>query len=305
VALRRAPLVRETAASQKAALAHAGRALARRPADPLARELRGSVLFTQALSAVDSTGQTARVDAAERDLRAAVAADSTLASGWNRLSQVLRYRGRAAESEALARRALDEDAWLEDADGILARLYFSALYAADYPRARALCGEGNRRYPANWRFVECSLTLMRADSTRTATPAAVRELLADLERLDPTDRARRQGRAYSPVFRLAVGAAALARAGETDSARALLARAQNAAAADPATRVSLAYDEAVVYLRLGRPDTARALLEWSFTRRPAQRAFAARDPVLRGLAATPRAGRAAGRAAAPPPRPPS
>jgi Flp pilus assembly protein TadD len=75
-------------------------------------------------------------------------------------------------------------------------------------------------------------------------------------------------------------AAVLARAGKTDSARAVLARARAVASRDPELRLSLAYDEAYVYLLLGRPDTARALLEWTFTRRPSQRTFAARDPLF-------------------------
>jgi DNA-binding SARP family transcriptional activator/TolB-like protein len=280
IALRRAPLVRGTAASRVAALAYAQRALARRPDDPLARELRGNVLFDQALATVDSAGQAARVAGAERDLRAAVAAEPTLASGWNRLSQVLRYQGRAAESEVLTRRALQEDAWLEDANVILARLYFAALYAADYPRARALCAQGGRRFPADWRFVECRLTLLRAAPSRPADADAVRALLTELDRVDPPDHARRDGRPYSPAFRRAVAAAVLARAGQTDSARAMLARARREAGGDPAVRLSLAYDEAAVYQLMGHPDTARALLEWTFTRRPAQRAFAARDPLF-------------------------
>jgi tetratricopeptide (TPR) repeat protein len=302
VARQRAPLVRETHAARRAALAYAGRALARRPGDPLALELRGTVLFEQALDAVGDTGQTARVAAAERDLRAAVAAEPTLASAWYRLSHVLRYLGRTAESDALAQRALDEDAWLDEADDILDNLYFSALRAADYPRARARCDQGRARFPGDARFVECGLTLMRADPSRPADASEVRTLLAELERLDPAERARRQGYGYRPIFRLAVAAAVLARGGQTDSARAMLARARKEAAADPQLRVSLAYDEAIVYLRLGHPDSARALLEWNFRRRPANRAFAARDPLLRGMAASPPADRGAPTAPGPPRR---
>ncbi|MFL5382650.1 MAG: BTAD domain-containing putative transcriptional regulator [Longimicrobiaceae bacterium] len=281
IALQRAPLQHAGSAGADTALAFAERALAREPGNPLALELRGTVLFTQATGAVDSTGQGARVDAAERDLRAAVAAEPGLASAWNKLSQVLRYRGRAAESAAMARRALQEDAYLAEADAILSRLYFGALYAADYREARALCGRGAERFPGDWRFVECRLTLMRADPSRPPDPAAAARLLAELGRLDPPDRARRAGRAYAPLFRQAVAAAILARAGQTDSARAMLARARAAASGDAELRVSLAYDEAYVYLLLGQPETARALLEWSFTRRPSQRAFAARDPLFR------------------------
>ncbi|HEX8211696.1 MAG TPA: BTAD domain-containing putative transcriptional regulator [Longimicrobium sp.] len=301
IALQRGPLLHDPAAGADTALAFAERALARQPGNPLALELRGTVFFTQAVGGVDSTGQAARVDAAERDLRAAVAAEPGLASAWNKLSQVLRYRGRTAESAAMARRALQEDAYLAEANAILSRLYFAALYAADYREARALCDRGAERFPGDPRFVECRLTLMRADPSRPADPAAATRLLAELKRLDPPERARRAGRAYAPVFRLAVAAAVMARAGQTDSARAMLARARAAASGDAELRLSLAYDEAYVYLLLGQPETARALLEWSFTRRPSQRAFAARDPLFRRLPAGPEGPRAGGPAPRLPP----
>ncbi|HEV7589875.1 MAG TPA: BTAD domain-containing putative transcriptional regulator [Longimicrobium sp.] len=284
-ALQRVPLLHAGDLGVVPALAFADRALARERGNPLALELRGTVLFTQAVNAVDSAGQAARVDAAERDLRAAVAAEPGLASAWNKLSQVLRYRGRSAESDAMARRALQEDAYLAEAGAILSRLYFGALYAADYREARALCDRGAERFPGDFRFVECRLTLLRADPSRAPDPAAAARLLAELDRLDPPERARRAGRAYAPLFRQAVAAAVMARAGQTDSARAMLARARAAASGDAELRLSLAYDEAYVYLLLGRPDTARALLDWTFTRRPSQRAFAARDPLFRRGAA--------------------
>jgi len=298
IALQRGPLQHDAAVGADTALAFADRALARERGNPLALELRGTVLFTQAVNALDSAGQSARVDAAERDLRAAVAAEPGLAGAWNKLSQVLRYRGRSAESDAMARRALREDAYLAEAGAILSRLYFGALYAADYTEARALCARGAERFPGDPRFVECRLTLMRADPSRPPDPAAATRLLAELDRLDPPERARRAGRAYAPVFRLAVAAAVMARAGQTDSARAMLTRARAAASGDAELRLSLAYDEAYVYLLLGQPETARALLDWSFTRRPSQRAFAARDPLFRRA----RAGGEGPRAGAPAPR---
>jgi tetratricopeptide (TPR) repeat protein len=305
VALRRAAAER-AAGGRDSALAFATRALRREPGNPLALELRGNVLFAHALATVDSAGQGRRVEEAERDLRAAVAADPGLASAWYRLSILVKYRGRPAESDALARRALQADAYLVEADDLLSRLFFSAQFTGDYPEAWSLCAQGRQRFPRDWRFVECRLTLLRADTARAPDAAAALGALGELERMDPPDRARRAGRAYAPLFRRAVAAAVLARAGQRDSARAMLARARAAAGADPELRLSLAYDEAYVYLMLGRPDSARALLEWSFTRRPAQRAFAARDPLFSGLAASGPAG-PAGPTAAPasgsPPRP--
>ncbi|HET7233720.1 MAG TPA: BTAD domain-containing putative transcriptional regulator, partial [Longimicrobium sp.] len=241
--------------AEASALAFAGRVLAREPGHPQALELRGSAYLRGALSTTDSAARERGLTLGERDLRAAVARDPTLATAWNRLSLLVKYRGHPAESDALARRALREDAYLADADDILSRLYFTALYAADYREARSLCAQGHGRFPRDWRFVECQLTLLRADTSRPADPAAAVALLRELARMDPPDRARRAARPYSPLFRQAVAAGVLARAGQNDSARAMLARARAAAGSDPELRLSLAYDEAYVYLALGRADS--------------------------------------------------
>jgi hypothetical protein len=248
------------------------------------------LLFDRAVAAVDSAGQRATLDHAERELRAAVAGEPSLASGWSVLSQLLRYRGRFAESDVAARRALDADAWLEDADAVLHRLFFGALFTADYAQARSLCDRGHEQFPRDWRFVECRLTLLRAVAAAPADADSAVRLLAELDRMDPDDHARREGRAYSPLYRRAVVAAVLARTGRADSARAMLARARAAAGSDPELRLSLAYDEASARLALGEPDSARALLAWTLARRPALRAFAARDPLLRALTAGPAPG---------------
>ncbi len=278
-----APLSPAPDTKEYAALAFAERALARAPDDARARELRGILLLARALDASDGTGQAERLDRAEADLRAAVAAEPGLARAWGGLSHLLRYRGRVAEADAATRRALAEDAYLEDADVLLERLFFSAMLVADYARADSACVQGGRRFPGDWRFAQCTLLLLRADPSRPPDAAGAVRLLAQLERLDPPARARSEGRAYSPVFRRAVAAAVVARAGSTDSARAMLARARREVASDAEMSTSLAYDAAYVHHVLGEPDRARALLAWAFTRRPEMRAFAARDPLFRGL----------------------
>ncbi|MDB4951877.1 MAG: protein kinase, partial [Gemmatimonadetes bacterium] len=258
-------------------------ALARAPGDPRALELRGTVLLARAVSAEDAASGAGQVERAERDLTAAVAAEPGLASAWSTLSQVLRYRGRFDESDAAARRALAEDAYLDDADDVLHRLYFGALMTGDYAQAGTLCGEGRRRFRGDWRFVECRLTLLREDRGAPADPALALRLLAELDTLDPPARARREGRGYSPLFRKAVAAAILARAGRADAARELLARAERDAGRDAGLRLSLAYDEAYARLLLGERDSARALLGRTLALRPELRPFAARDPLLREL----------------------
>ncbi|CAA9343239.1 MAG: hypothetical protein AVDCRST_MAG68-3156 [uncultured Gemmatimonadetes bacterium] len=246
-------------------------------------ELRGRALWQLAGEAADTSDVAARLELAERDLRTAVEADSTRASGWAALSQLLRLRGRFAESDLAARQALEQDAWLEDADDILRRLYFGAMAQGDYAAAGQSCGQGHAQFPGDWRFVECRLTLLREDPSLRPDPARAWALVAELDRLDPPSRAREEGRAYSPVFRRVAAAAVLARAGASDSARAVLARARAAASADPELRVPYLFDAAYVTLLLGDRDGARRLLDEYLAARPALRPYVARDILFRDL----------------------
>ena len=282
---RAAPAQRQ--ALLRGGLRHAAQALARHPGDPRALELRGALRWEQAALSPDSAAAREAAEGAERDLRAAVSRDPSLAGAWSRLSQLLRVRGRFAEGEMAARRALDQDAYLAEADDILHRLYLSALTLGDYPRAGEHCGRGARQFAADWRFVECRLSLMREDPSRPADPAAAWRLVAELDRLDPPAAARAAGRGYSPVFRRVMAAAVLARAGQGDSARAVLARARRDAAANEDWRVSLAYDEAHVRLLLGERAEARRILDAYLAARPAMRPYLARDPLFRGLLSPP------------------
>jgi TolB-like protein len=272
-----------------AAAAHADRVLAREPRNGWALELRGRAVWQAAVEGADTTGQARRLDGAERDLRAALEADSTLASGWAALSQLLRLRGRFAESDLAARRALAQDAYLDDADEILRRLYFGAMAQGDYAAARGLCGPAHAQFPGVWRFVECRLTLLREDPALAPDAAQAWALAAELDGLDPAPRARDEGRAYSPLFRRAAVAAVLARAGAGDSARAVLARARAQAGADEELRVPLLLDEAYVSLLLGDRAGARRLLEGYLAARPAFRPYLARDILFRDLFAHPAA----------------
>ncbi|HEV7589284.1 MAG TPA: BTAD domain-containing putative transcriptional regulator, partial [Longimicrobium sp.] len=261
----------------------AGRALEREPGSAAALELRGRTRWVVAATPGDTAGQGLRLDGAERDLRAAVEAEPSRASAWSTLSVLLRFRGRFAESDQAARRALAEDAWLAEADDILDRLYHGAALLADYREAAALCERGRLQFPLDWRFRECGLALLRDDATRPADPALAWRLLGELERLDPPARAEAAGRAYSPLFRRALVAAVLARAGQRDSARSVLARVRAQVGDDRDLRLSLAYDEAYVRLLLGERDAARRLLDSLVAARPALAGFIGRDPLFRGL----------------------
>ncbi|WP_420127529.1 BTAD domain-containing putative transcriptional regulator [Longimicrobium sp.] len=263
------------------AAARAERVLARDPANARALEVRGTALWFRS---VDPGSETATLQrASERDLRAAVAADPELASAWGTLSFLYYVQARFAESAQTAEKALEHDAWLEHADDVLERLFFSQLSIGDYRAAAETCERGRRARPRDWRFVECRLTLLREDRSRPADPAAAWRLVAELDALDPPPRAAATGRTYAPIYRRLVAAAVSARAGQADSARAVLARARLDAAADPESRVSMPYDEAYILLLLGERAQARERLEVYLAQRPEMRAFTARDPLMREL----------------------
>ncbi|HEX6911001.1 MAG TPA: BTAD domain-containing putative transcriptional regulator [Longimicrobium sp.] len=260
--------------------------VARGAARAEALELRGTALYRRSHDTADTVRQRTLLDSAEHDLRAAVAAEPSRASAWSTLSQLLRIRGRLAESDLAARRALAEDAYLDDAADIRHRLFFIALWQADYARARAECDAGRAQFPADPDFTECRLTLLRNDRAGPADPAAAWRLVAELDRLDPPVRARAQGRIYAPVYRRMVAAAVSARAGDADSARAVAARARREVGADPGLGFSLDYDEAWVRLMLGDTAGARALLGRMTRHRPGLRAYLQADPLARALDAS-------------------
>jgi len=286
----RARLVRGAArdALLRSAQARASSVLARAPAAPgEALELRGAVLYRRAMGNQDTTLRRAQLDSAEHDLRAAVAAEPSRAGAWSVLSQLVRVRGRLAESELAARRALAEDAFMDDAADIRSRLFYSALSRGDFPRAHDDCDRGRAQFPSDYRFTECALTLLRNDRSRPADPAAAWRLVAELDRLDPPARARAQERLYSPIYRRMLAAAVLARSGYADSARAMTARARREAGSNPDLQNSLDYDEAWMHLMLGDTAAARALLARMVRSRPEQREYLARDPMARSLGRLP------------------
>jgi serine/threonine-protein kinase len=261
-------------------LAHAERALRRSPGNARALELRGAVHW---LGAVQNQGDARALEAAEADLRAAAAAEPGLASAWVRLSQLLRYGGRFAEAELAARRALEADAWLDEAVGGVQQLYGAALAREDYAQARALCDAGRLRRPADWWFTECALTLLREERAGTPPADSAWRLVAALERLDPPAVARAAGRGYSPLYRRMVAAAVSARAGDGARARAEAERARRAAGDDAELRLSLRYDDAYLRLALGDTAGARAELDAYAAARPALREYLARDPLFGGV----------------------
>jgi serine/threonine-protein kinase len=252
-------------------LSHAERALALRPQDPDALELRGTLRYLRVLSNLEpdrAKGARLRADA-ERDLRAAVEADPTQASAWNVLSHLLLNQGEIAEGKLAALRAYEGDPYLTNVHLTLWRLASSSVDLADEVEARHWCEEGRRRFPKDPRFAECQILLMTLEGQTPDIPRAW-QLLEEYVQLSPPDLRefrRREGQMFV--------ATALARAGLADSAERVAVRAQGDASVDPSRDLALL--EAQTRVVLGDHDGAFRLLSTYLAANPQQQAFLAKD----------------------------
>ncbi len=124
--------------------------------------LRGTLrhwLFRREVTA-DPAVQAALLDSAQADLEAAVAVDPTLASAHEELSSLYYARKDNFSALSAARRAYEEDAYLERAGAILDRLFWTHYDLQQFVDAERWCAEGARRFEDDARFVECQLWMM-------------------------------------------------------------------------------------------------------------------------------------------------
>lgn len=232
-------------------LDHADRALGIDPRDADALEQRGALkylLFLLDLTA-DADDSERLLDEAQADLEAAVAADPTRATVYSVLSHLYVNRGDNVSVILTARRAYEEDAYLEDADRILRRLFWAHYNLEQLRDAKTWCEEGASRFPDNYHFVECRLWLMISSAEDPDVEAAW-EQLELLDSLSPDEYERRLGRLLV--------AGVLMREGMRDSASAVFASGQGDAEIDP--RQELVLQEAAIRAVTGDPDRAVELV---------------------------------------------
>ena len=244
--------------------------------DAAALELRGTLAWRLATTTPAPPSQMELLRVSEQSLRAAVGADSSLASAWSTLGRLLRLKGEFAEADIASQQALAADAYLSDAPEILNQLYRSELMSGHLDKALTLCQRARHDFPADWRFIECRLTLLREQTARAPDTRTAWSLVRELDRVDPPSKARSAGRPYSPIYRMMVAAAISARAGDVDSARAVAARARSLAT-DDELQVDLDYDEAYLRLALGETTKALDLLSHYVRAKPHLKRFIARD----------------------------
>ncbi len=234
----------------QAGLGLAERALQLKPGDADALELRGTLRYWRWLNNLVEPKDAGQLFAgAEKDLRASVAANPAQASAWTSLSHLLLNKSAAtAEAKLAALRAYEADPYLTNANVTVWRLFSTSFDLEDPVEAKHWCEEGQRRFPKDFRFSECQLWYYALKGVKPDIPKTWQLLDRYLELSPPGFRElnRHKGRMYV--------AAALARAGLADSARAVAVGARADATLDPGREV--AYFETVARLIMGDTDEA-------------------------------------------------
>ena len=250
-------------------------ALRRKADDPRALELRGFLRF-RLWERLSTQGGDTLLAAAEADLRSAVRGNPGSARAWSTLSQLLGGgRGEHLEAEAAARKALDKDAYLAEAQDIHVQLFMSTLERGAFTEADHWCHEGARRFPLDPNFLECRITLLGWTGRSRADLVVAERELSRLDTMPMLD----AGRPYREMQVAAI----LARAGFADSARALMRALQHRYPTEP-----LGLPIASVYLLLGQPDSALSTLTVLLRANPTWREYVGNHYWFRTLQHNPR-----------------
>ena len=252
-------------------LKHAEHALALKPDDPDALELRGTLRYWRYLINLepDENAAARQLADAEKDLRAAVSGNPNAALAWTWLSHLLMNQSQTGEAKLAALKAYEADPYLSTVRTTVWRLFQASLDLEDAAESRRWCDEGLRRFPEYHRFTECQLWLYALKGSTPDVPKAW-ELLDQYEKLAPgstREFSRHQGQMLVAM--------AIARSGLTDSARRVAERARADATVDP-TR-DLAQLEAAARLIMGDKDEALRLLTTYVAANPQTRAAMAKD----------------------------
>jgi serine/threonine-protein kinase len=190
---------------------------------------------------------------AQEDLERAVQIEPGRANAWNVLSIIHAQNLDPIEAKLAARRAYEEDAFLDVADHLVYGLYLSSYDLEQFPDAVSYCREGRERFPEDPRFYDCELWLL---ASRALEPDVERAwALADTIAMLTPDQEREWKRLEST---LAVGGV-LARAGMADSARAVFDLVQSNPEVDPSGE--LLTTQAVFRIQMGEQDEAIELIK--------------------------------------------
>ncbi len=253
-------------------LSYAAAALKIRP-DSEALHLRGTMRYMRFVLNLDPAPMTAEqlLEAAELDLRAGGAARSNprRASALALLSHLLMHRSQTAEAKLAALHAYEADEYLQEASLVLYRLFAASLDLEDAAEAAKWCQQGQRRFPNEWAFTECQISLFALRGSKPDIPKLWRlvDQYAAMFPANLQDYRRRRGQMFVAMV--------LASAGRADSARNVALRARADASVDPSR--DLVYLEVALRSILGDRDEAIRLLTLYVATNPQERLSLAND----------------------------
>jgi TolB-like protein/tetratricopeptide (TPR) repeat protein len=244
----------DTASRRKlleAAASLADRATERDPRDPRAYELRGTVQHQLALlPGAPREVVRDRLTAAEEELRRATQLDPNSTGSWLRLAELLRVSGRYAAAKNAAERAYRIDRYVGEANSIIMVLFSTSLELGEDEEAARWCAEGRKTFERQLPFLYCEFALHAWADRIPPDPARLRRELQTYQESQAVVQPELLARLETLL------AAAHARAGERDSARALLRRTADVQG-DPA----LLWMRAGALSSLGEHDEALKSLE--------------------------------------------
>jgi len=277
----------------EAGLADADTAISVDPRNADAFELRGTLRVEPIVRGFvqEARATQALVELAEKDLREAIRLNPTQAGALYMLSKLeyLNHKN-VPESNNLAQRAYEADAYLTAAPDILWRLYVTSYDLGAFPAAQQWCDVLERRFPQNANAARCELWIMTAKGTSHDPQEAWRRA-AEYVRVVPP-----QQREYTRREAQIVVAQVMNRNNQQDSANKLLRSARtDDRSLDP--RGELISYEAFVRAQMGQKKEAVDLLQRYLTDHPEHRAGFSRanpwwwaplqdDPRFKNLIAT-------------------
>jgi len=212
-------------------LAAARRAIALQPNDANAYEATGkleSLRYTLHLIA-DPRASDRALAVAESSLTHAVALNRNQVGAWVALSILAYNKPDLQASNIAALNAYRADAYLSSANAVLRRLFWTSHDLEQFPEALKWCDEWHRRFPRDPQTTECRLWIYTTPLAKPDVDSAWTYYARYLS-LAPTD--SQQHTFFSKKGQVIV-AGAIARAGLSDSARAVLMRARATPQLDP------------------------------------------------------------------------
>jgi tetratricopeptide (TPR) repeat protein len=259
------------------ALGAAEAALQRDDRSAAAYEARGRIRYLQWLFFNASIPDARQLlNGAERDLMLGLELDPDRARAESTLSLLYESQGRFGDAKNAAARALRADAYLEEANQVVIRLFQSSFEVGDDTEAGYWCDEVRKRMAGLWPAAYCDLVLLAWSDNVTHD---ARKALHILENFGQRDRAELRA-AMRPRLSV-IAAGVVARAGDKDKAAKMLDEARASAPHDP----ELNTFEAAVRVQLKDYDSARRLLTDYLQRNPSARPRLEQSRIFKPLRA--------------------